>query len=96
MRTIWKWQLETADRQTIVIPRDARILCVQTQRETPCLWAEVDPSNSRVAREIRIHGTGHPIERGDLDAYVGTYQLSGGEVVFHVYDGGELASEDPA
>lgn len=67
------------------MPLDSHILCVQVQGGTPCLWARVDPNAPSVARRILVFGTGHSIE-GHPD-YIGTYQLSGGSLIFHVYEG---------
>lgn len=93
---IWKYALEVEDRQKILMPKNARILCVQTQAitmlgtktESPCLWAMVDPEEDRrELREILIAGTGHT--RDDLSeftTYLGTFQLLGGSFVGHVFE----------
>lgn len=47
MKTIWKFQLKVDDFQTLEIPKDSKLLAVQTQGETPCLWALVSPENQR-------------------------------------------------
>lgn len=87
MKTIHKFPLKVTDRQTLVLPLGARILTVQAQRETPCIWAEVDAGKNVFTeqRTFLTFGTGHDMP--DLVAkYVGTYQLKGGELVFHVYE----------
>lgn len=86
MRTIYKYKLDTTDLQTVQMPEDARILCVQTQQGEPCLWAMVNPERKRVDRQIATYGTGHPIPVDISAGYIGTYQLSGGMLVFHVFD----------
>jgi hypothetical protein len=92
MKTIWKFPLAVADIQAIEMPVGARLLDVQMQRATGdqvCLWALVDPSNMKCKRWISIHGTGHELPDGIADAkYVGTFQLVGGSLVFHVFDHG--------
>jgi len=88
MLKVWKFPLATIDAQAMIAPRGARPLCVQVQgdppMEHPCLWAIVDPAAELVTRIVRVYGTGHPIveEHGE---YVGTYQMSGGALVFHVF-----------
>lgn len=84
MQTIWKYPIDTTDEQTVKMPCDAEILCVQMQCGQPCLWALVDPEKTTAPVKIRIYGTGHPLPDiwGD---YVGTYQSSGGGGVFHVF-----------
>lgn len=87
--TIWKYELEITDSQVIKMPKFATILTVQMQGVTPCLWALVDPSNPPIeGREIQIFGTGHPIENeiGMDRKYIGTIQLHGGSLVFHVFE----------
>ncbi len=87
-RTIWKYELPVDDRADITMPSGASVLCVQTQNPAPHIWAIVSPANPPEVRRFRTFGTGHPIfgsEDSKL-AYVGTYQLSGGQLVFHVFE----------
>lgn len=85
MKKIFKYPLKVADVQEVEIPVGAIILCVQIQREEPCLWALVNPDVVKEKRRIVTYGTGHPVD--DVPGYyVGTYQLNGGDLVFHVFD----------
>jgi len=61
MSTIWKFPIETIDKQEVKIPGGGLILCVQTQGGNPCLWALVNPDRATETRSIRIHGTGHSV-----------------------------------
>ena len=87
-KTIWKFELETTDNQTIEMPVNAEILTVQTQNETPCMWALVDPTEKKEKRFIEVFGTGHDVhyDMGVSRNYLGTYQLHGGSLVFHVFE----------
>lgn len=87
MKTIYKYPLKVADTQNVVLPVGAKVLCVQTQNEVPCLWALVDNTFPTEIRCFCTFGTGHEYTGMDL-TYVGTYQLSGGELVFHVFEAG--------
>ena len=87
MKTIWKFSLSTVDSEQVKMPEGAQLLCVQTQGGGPCLWALVDDTARTVTRTIQTRGTGHMAD--NVGAYVGTYQLHGGALVFHVFDGGE-------
>lgn len=91
MRTIWKYELDVVGELNIEMPVGAKVLCVQTQGGFPCLWAEVDDHMKKINRTFRVIGTGHDMEPvGDgLNGwkYVGTFQMHGGNLVFHVYDG---------
>lgn len=86
MKKIYKYILAATDVQTISLPENAEILTVQTQNETPCIWVELDPElPSTVTREFRIFSTGHPMI--DYNGkYIGTFQLRGGSLVFHLYE----------
>lgn len=85
-RKIFKYPLETTDHQEVEMPIASVILCVQVQHGIPCLWAMVntDPELAKEKRKVRICGTGHDVD-DHPDYYVGTYQLQGGALVFHVF-----------
>lgn len=87
-KTIWKYQLDTTDKQTITMPFGAEILSVQMQGLNPCMWVLVNPSKELEDRYIEIYGTGHIIgcDMGIDRAYIGTYQVSGNQLVFHVFE----------
>jgi len=87
-KTIWKFELETTDNQTIEMPVDAQMLTVQTQMGKPCIWALVDPTGEKENRFIETFGTGHkiPYEIGVSREYLGSYQMHVGVLVFHVFE----------
>ena len=87
MRRIYKYKLETADDQTVMMPINAKILCVQVQNEIPCLWAIVHDDTQEEARHFSIYGTGHQISPDcNVENYIGTYQIHDGRLVFHVFE----------
>ncbi len=86
MKTIWKYSIETTDIQLVVMPKGAQILTVQTQNGLPCLWALVDTNSPNEQRLIRTHGTGHDVFGSQNLQYIGTYQLEGGALIFHVFE----------
>lgn len=87
---IFKFCLEVTHEQEIELPVNVRILTVQVQNKIPCLWAVVDEKliNASVMRKhsIRTFGTGQPFDLPIDCFYIGTYQLNGGSLVFHVFD----------
>ena len=86
--TIWKFNLETTDYQTVKMPKGAEILDIQTQGGQPCLWALVDPSKENEDRNFEVFGTGHKVS-GDMGIsrkYIATYQLESGALIFHVFE----------
>jgi hypothetical protein len=83
--TIWKFPLEVVKEQKVSMPLGAEILSVQTQNIVPCMWAKVDPNAERVEVSILTHGTGHVVDPA-VGLFLGTYQLAGGDLVFHVFE----------
>ncbi len=86
MKTIWKFPLEITDHQSVSIPSISRLLTVQMQGDTPCLWALVDPDSTETTTVIAIRGTGLPIT-GLIGEYIATFQV--GWLVFHAFDMGK-------
>jgi hypothetical protein len=82
--TIWKFPL-TVDPAVIVMPQDARVLTVAAVGGEPFVWAIVDPAKPLVERCFTVRGTGH--EMDTVGAYVGTFMLLDGALVFHVFEG---------
>ncbi len=89
--TIWKWEIPLSRDFTLEMPVGAEILSVQTQNLGPrgeegMVWARVDPQASTAARRFRLAVTGGRCPDGG--SYVGTYQLSAGEFVGHLFEVG--------
>ena len=82
--TIWKYELEITDRQTILMPGGAKILAVGDQDGTLCLWAECDPGNLGLDRVIAIVGTGHPMPGMGRPVHIGTVLMP--PFVWHVFE----------
>jgi hypothetical protein len=85
--TIWTYFLDTKDFNRIPMPDGATVLAVAVQGDQPCLWALVDPmaSNMNAPRTFRTYGTGQAMP-DNPGFYIGTYQLHGGSLVFHVFE----------
>ena len=81
---IYKYQLPTSNTDTVAMPKGAQILCVQVQKDTPYIWALVDPDLPTETRRFSIYGTGWDIT-SPPGKYVGTFQLASG-LVFHVFE----------
>jgi len=88
--TVWKFPLTVADEQIIDIPRVNQPLTVQVQDRDANLWVLVDPDSPRIRVRVRIFGTGHPGITRDM-LYVGTFQMYGGNLVWHVFLAGVVA-----
>jgi len=85
-KQIWKFPLHHSNR--IPMPIGSEILTVQTQNEIPCLWALVNPENETEMRLFEMIGTGHDITEDGAGErkYIGTLQLAGGALVWHVFE----------
>lgn len=85
MRTIHKYEVPIADSFTLELPANAHLLCVQTQLGTPQLWALVDADARKEAHRFELRGTGHNCDGLSPGEYVGTFQIRGGDLVFHLF-----------
>lgn len=84
MVTVWKFELEVADRVEVELPAKAKILHVGTQDPTGrtiAIWAEVRPELERETRIFNIAGTGHRRPEGE---FVGS--VIAGPFVWHIYE----------
>lgn len=86
MKRVYKYPVEITDVQTILLPIGAQILSVQEQDGRAYLWAIVNPETDSEPRRFRLYGTGHNIETENLLKFVGTFQLLGGRLVFHLFE----------
>ena len=89
MKTIWKFPILISSRVNISIPKNAELLSVQTQRNIPCIWALVDPTEPLETREFEIFGTGHPIKCDNIYIsrnFIGTFQVNEDSLVFHLFE----------
>lgn len=85
MKIIYKYELKEIDVNKLSMPEDAQILCVQTQKGIPYIWALVDDKKEVKSKFIMTIGTGHPMP-DNPKKYIGTYQLFEGDLVYHVFE----------
>ena len=82
---ILKHQLQITDLQEIMLPLGYEILSIQVQKEVPCIWYKCDPEQTfEVPLLIAMYATGQELLVNQMK-YFTTYQLEGGNLVFHVY-----------
>ena len=91
MRSIYKYDITTVENGIIEGPI-TKLLSVQAQRGSIMVWAEVDTDKLNRKFQIIPIGTGWPLDAPtgedcilDTHNYIGTVQLAGGALVFHVY-----------
>jgi len=87
MITVYKYKI-VPNQNSILIPKGAEILTVQTQDNIPCIWAKVDTEAKHEERFFEIFGTGHKIhcDMGVDRKYIGTFQIDNGNFVFHLFE----------
>lgn len=88
IRTVWKFGFTPTDNVEVSMPKRAQILSVQMQGNTPQIWALVDPKSDYEKRSFVMVGTGHEHKVGHYGKciYIGTFQMSGGTLVFHLFE----------
>jgi len=103
MKSIHRYEVEIADSTYPLMPQGAEILNIGVkmmyQRDghpRADIWAKVDTEAPLVPRHIRIYGTGHPLEEGVEETYIGTIQVAMGALIFHAFDRGEVAPQSNA
>ena len=85
MMTTYKFPLRIEDEQTVMMPAESRVICVQSQYNTLTVWAIVDTTKELVPVTFRVVGTGHPMPDIAQLHYVGTVQMDSGMLVWHVF-----------
>ena len=84
---VFKYPLAMVDTQTVRMPYGATILSAQIQGSSGLqMWALVDETKTAMEiRSIVIVGTGNPVP--ELGAFIDTFQMQDGSLVFHVFEG---------
>ena len=85
MAQVWKFPIYANSVQSILMPKGAQILSVQTQQGSPVIWAIVDPAADKEKRIFSVYGTGHNMPKDGLK-YVGTWQESNQYLVWHLFE----------
>jgi hypothetical protein len=86
MKTIWKYKLNKTDKTQLEMPAGAEVLCFQIQRGEPVIWALVDDEAPKVVRYFWLYPTGATMHPDTTKrSYIGTCQVLGGDLVFHLF-----------
>ena len=88
MITVFKYDLPLEEAFTLDLPEGAELLTVQVQLGSPKMWFRVDTSRQVRPQIFGICGTGQELHSRLAQApFKGTFQLSGGAYVFHLFGG---------
>lgn len=79
---IYKYPLELIEEQTIIIPQEHKLLCVQMQYGQAKIWALVNNASSSTKLKVFHYGIGHNFYLGTKE-YLGTYQKD--TFVWHIF-----------
>ncbi len=86
MKKIYKYGLEITDTQDLLIVGFREVLSVTVQYGNLALYAVVDtedPKTTSIA--ISIRGTGHNYDLDSSWTFLGTHQMAGGNLIWHVW-----------
>ncbi len=84
--TVYKYLVPLEDEPVLELPKGAQVLSFQVQHERMVLYALVNPDARHEKRRFRLAGTGHPIDAELPLRFIGTVQLHGGALVFHLFE----------
>lgn len=83
-RRVLKYPIPVQDDFTVQMPAGSIVVAVQAQRGEPFFWADVDAAQPYESRRFFLRGTGHLVP--DDAHYLGTFQLSDGDFIGHLYE----------
>jgi len=85
MKTIWKYELDFEEKQTIELPLDAKIISLLNQGGRMVFYIEHKKEETRTKNvEFIIGGTGGDLPN-NIDEFSFLNTVPVGEFVFHVY-----------
>ena len=87
MKSIWKYTLQPKGIQLLDLPRGAKILSCDVQREDVVIWALVDLEETEIGIvEVTAFPTGQTIDPDrDMGIFLGTVLLNETRIVLHIY-----------
>lgn len=84
---IYKYNIEIDDTFELLLPKGAKILSIQVQRNKQKIWALVDTDNKLEKRKFVMYGTGYTIKENTNNLnHIGTFQMHMGELILHVFE----------
>jgi len=88
MHVIYKYVLDAGERFTRVeLHEGYKVVCVKEQGENICVWVEqnIEQALEKTTFEVLPTGEVPEVEFGERQ-YRGTAHLSGGKLVFHIFE----------
>lgn len=85
MKRILKYEIPVKDQEfTLTLHADGNILSIQTQYGIPQMWVLADETKPKEDVKFLLLTTGEEVDRY-IGAYLGTFQLSEGGFVGHIF-----------
>lgn len=81
---IWKFPFDLEGEFEVIMPASARILHVELQERTPCIWALVNTSHDPQVKRFKVVGTGHALPFDRAWTYIATFQQP--PYVWHLFE----------
>lgn len=93
-RIVHKQEIPIAEKFTVAMPQNAKVLKVEEQWEKVVIWYMFHPSDyENMHRHEFVMGvTGHEFNIPNDDTYVGTFMLDGGSFVGHLFHLGSVGA----
>lgn len=85
LQEIWKHQLKSRYKETVEMPKGAKILCIEWQYGKATLWMLVDPAEPLEERTIVSKETGAPF-KSENHKYISTLLSRDGTYVLHFFE----------
>lgn len=84
---VFKSAIKITDYFTLQFPQNAKILCCQSQRGSPCIWILCDPEMPLEDRNFRLVGTGHLLDEDISNlVFIDSFQIYDGLQIYHLFE----------
>ncbi len=90
MLKVMQYRLRIIDKESILMPKGAKILSVKMVQGKPCVFVLADiEQEEKEERVFRLYDTNRAFDAGSIknDGYIGTISLDDGELNYHVFEG---------
>jgi len=96
MKSIYKYDIPIKDEFTLDLPKGAVFVSFMMQHDNPRAWFMVNTAEPNVEKRVfRLAGTGHNMNDSDGITLkpLGSVQMSGGSLIFHLLEIKKLQEE---
>lgn len=90
MKKVMQYRLRIIDKESILMPKGAKVLSVKMVQGKPCVFILADTEqDEKEERIFRLFDTNRAFDGGSIkeDGYIGTISLDDGELNYHVFEG---------